>query len=163
MANFNEILGLTISNLHSFEFVLRNFLFVHNQNAQSKSPIATDLYLLKRYDETKLTEFTSYDSLGKLIEKANDILLTKGIPPIDRKVEDIRDCFAHGRVASSGNNATKILLKFSRPAKGENVVTLTDRLDLTDVWFKNFNSKIVSYVKLLSDLSTTRTPPSFFR
>jgi hypothetical protein len=163
MTNFNELLGQTISNLHSFEFVLRNFLFFHNENAQYKSPIASDLYLLKKHDETKLTDFTSYDSLGKLIEKANSILLTKGIPLIDRNVEDIRDCFAHGRVAFFGNDDTKILLKFSKPAKGANIVTLTDRLELTDVWFKDFNSIIISYVKTLTELTIKRTPPSFFR
>lgn len=59
MTNYNENLGQTISNLHSFEFVVKNFLFFHNEIAKYKSPITSDLYLLKKHEETKLNNKNS--------------------------------------------------------------------------------------------------------
>lgn len=157
MNSFYENLGKTVSNLLSFEFALRNFLFVHNSQADSSSPIASDLYSLKVQDETMVTAFTNYDSLGKLIKDANEILKSKKLVTIDKKIVEVRDCIAHGRLASLGNSSTKIILKFAEPPKKSSKVKLTHRLELTDEWFEQFNKKILAYTTLLVELTITRT------
>lgn len=161
MKSFNEKLGQTVSNLLSFEYVIRNFLFVQNSQANSNVPIASELYLLKVQDETIETDFTNYDSLRKLIKKTNKILKSNGLPTIDKEIEEARDCIAHGRLASIGNSSTKIILKFDNAKQRTGKVKLTHRLELTDKWFVQLNRKILQNIKFLDELTNSRTPASF--
>lgn len=159
MKDYYEKIGQTISQFHTLEFVLRNFLFLHSNAQNINLPLPVDLYNLSIQDETVETEFTNYDSLSKLIENANNILNTIGENPIDPSLVGIRDCLAHGRVARVGNSDNKILLKFTIPKGGK--VRLSHRLELTEGWFNVINKEISDCIRTLDKLSSSRTPPRF--
>lgn len=161
MDNYYENIGQTISQFHSLEFVLRNFLFIHSKMNINNRPLPADLYKLKVNDETNETEFTNFDSLGILIKNANKILITKGKPPIDLYLVEVRDCLAHGRVASIDSLNNKILLKFTQPKNKK--VKLSHKIELTEQWFNVINKELNNYINVIYSLSISRTPPKFIR
>jgi hypothetical protein len=151
MKIYCENIGQTITQFHTLEFILRNFLFLNSKNKNINEALPIDFFKLRVKDETAETEFTNYDSFGGLIEKANKILVTKGAKLIDMSLVEVRDCLAHGRVASVGISKGKILLKFTKPK--DRKAKLTHRLELSEDWFKMINKKLFDSIKMLDCLS----------
>ena len=152
MQNYHEKLGQAVSQFHTLEFLLRNFLFIksNHQNTNSKLPI--DLYKLNPGESTPVTEFTNYDTSQKLIHKTNVIFTNCNLPPFDTSIVDIRDAVAHGRVATLRKTSDRFLLKFENPKK-ETHVKLSHKFELTESFFNSINKKLKDYINILSEVS----------
>jgi len=123
---YAERLGKLMSNIHSLEFALRAFLLKFNEGTEPK----VDLDKLQVGDTVPANSFTSYASLGKLVDKFNGIVSTK-CPSrrIDCAVVDLRDMLAHGRVAARQPGSPLELLKFGKEKEGRVIVTHKETLD----------------------------------
>jgi len=128
-------LGKLLVNFQSLEFILRAYL----QNQPGARPFGlphgTDIYLCPVGTELPENEFTSYDTLGQLINKYNDKMRAKGGAPIDETLVELRDALAHGRVAAKGDLDNNHLLKFSKPTRGK--VQVTFNAEMSAEWFRN--------------------------
>jgi hypothetical protein len=89
-----------MGNLLSLEFLLRVFLQSLPTARPIGIPYGTDLYSYPVGTEVPESELTSYDTLGKLIDKYNRQVKARGYEEIDRTLIEIRDALAHGRVSS---------------------------------------------------------------
>ncbi|MCK4246400.1 hypothetical protein KAX14_04115 [Candidatus Bipolaricaulota bacterium] len=125
-----ERLGKLMSNLHSLEFVLRAFLLKFNEGTEPK----VDLDKLQVGDTIPVNSFTTYASLGNLVDEFNGIVSTK-CPSrrIDCAAVDLRDMLAHGRVAARQPGAPMELLKFGKEKGGR--VMVTHKATLDSDWF----------------------------
>jgi hypothetical protein len=108
-------MGKLLVNLQSLEYSLRGFLW-----NKKKGPIL-DLDSLQVGDVVPLNPFTDYSTLGHLVERCD----AEGLA-IDRRVVQIRDALAHGRIASSKPQGPDLLLKFSQPKPTDTTVRVTE-------------------------------------
>lgn len=126
-------LGSLLVNFQSLEFVLRAFLYQH-QNTQSMGiPDGQDMYATPIGGKLRENAFTNYDSLGALIKKFNASAASNAESNIDESLVDIRDALAHGRASAAQPTDTMRILKFSKPEKGN--VTVTFNAVLSKEWF----------------------------
>lgn len=146
-----NFLGKLIANLNSLEFRLRAFLQELHTARPLGLPNGTDIYTLPLGTELPESEITSYDSLGELIEKFNGIARQKGFLEIDKRIVEIRDAFAHGRVSSPTISDHLRLIKFSKPQNGKIKITFNE--ELNEKWFKK-NIKLVYDAIILVDKCT---------
>jgi hypothetical protein len=133
-------LGRLIANLNSLEFILRAFL----QNLPSAKPLelpnGKDIYSFPAGTELPESEITNYDTLEKLIEKFNVFANQRGFIEIDKRIIEIRNALAHGRVSSPTISDNLRLVKFSRPVRGKVKITFNEVLSRN--WFE-VNIKLV--------------------
>lgn len=125
-------LGRLVTNLQSLEFVLRVFLHNLPGSRPIGLPHGDDLYSHPVGEKVPENDFTSYDSLGMLIEKYNDAANDRRYELIDATLVDVRDALAHGRVSAPLASGTLRLIKFSRPQS--NQVEITFNQELTAEW-----------------------------
>ena len=119
-------LGKLVANLHSLEFSLRAFLL---KNFESREP-KVNLTNIIAGDEVPLNSFTNYDTLGRVIDRYNEVV--QPVYPsccVDKTVVEVRDMIAHGRIAGKTLTPPYELVKFGKPNKSsmvpvEQVVTL---------------------------------------
>jgi hypothetical protein len=129
-------LGRLVSTLQSLEFCLRTFLLENDTRkmSHSQNPIKYDE--LKIGDRVSEDAFTNYDTLGKLINKYNKIVLPIGPElALNKSVVDVRDALAHGRLASFNLSRNIHLLKFGVPQNDQVEVVYPAELDTA--WFKS--------------------------
>ena len=119
-------LGKLVSNLHSLEFALRAFLLRRNEGLAPKVDVAK----LAAGDMVPINSFTSYASLGELVDTFNRVV-QPSCPSrcLDRTVVELRDMIAHGRVAGRAPNPPFELLKFGREKAGQVPVEYKITLD----------------------------------
>jgi hypothetical protein len=129
-------LGKLLGNLQSLEFILRAYLQKYSiPTPIATTPIGTSFYTLPIGTELPENEITNYDSLGVLIDKFNNMAKSKGIAQLDKKIVDIRDLLAHGRISSLTVDMQILhLIKFSRPNNG--TVKIIFNEVMTKEWFK---------------------------
>ncbi len=122
-------LGTLVSSLHSLEFALRAFLLKHNE--EREPPVnAGELAVGER---VPVNCFTSYASLGKLVDAFNDVVASRSPSScLDRTVVDLRDMIAHGRVAGRAPELPFELLKFGQ--ERDNMVLVVDKVTLDAGW-----------------------------
>jgi hypothetical protein len=129
-------LGKLVSTLQSLEYCLRAFLFEDDACKSGNTQKIIKYNELKVTDRVPENAFTNYDSLGKLIEKYNKIVLPIGPElAVSKSVVVIRDALAHGRVASFSLLGNMHLLKFSTAQN--NQVEVLFSAELNAAWFKN--------------------------
>ena len=159
--------GTIVTNLQSFEFALRLFL------SQSVGPADPTLHIdqLKSGDVVSLNHLTNYDSLRKVIRKANDRLAELGAPErVDESLVEVRDAFAHGRVFALRPDGPYRLVKFDRPTDGE--VRVAAVLELTPerlrLEVERSGNEVLKVVDVARRLGVTcfpedraETPPDF--
>ncbi|MBN4071972.1 hypothetical protein JYT83_00990 [bacterium AH-315-F18] len=124
--------GKLSGNIRSLEFALRAYI-----GNTTRVPTDPTIHYenMNVGDVVTLDAFTNYDSLGQLIDKYNDHVAT--IEPkyiISGDVVDIRDALAHGRIAAATPTSDLLLLKFSRPKKGDTTVTVTHAQRVSKAW-----------------------------
>lgn len=133
-------LGRLIANLNSLEFILRALL----QNLPTAKPLdlpnGKDIYSFPVGTELAESEITNYDTLEKLIEKFNAFANQRGFIEIDKRIIEIRNALAHGRVSSPTISDNQRLVKFSRPVNGKVKITFNEVLSRN--WFEA-NIKLV--------------------
>ncbi len=133
-------LGGLLGNFQSLEFVLRNYL----QTLPTAPPFGVeygvDIYSFPVGAELPLNEFTSFDSLGQLINRFNHEMNQQGLQELDTTIVEIRDALAHGRVSASCPKDHLRLLKFSKPRNGK--VTVTFNTEMSDDWFKEQKKRV---------------------
>ena len=127
-------LGKLLVNFQSLEFALRAFLLKTEDISGSTFPQSKDLYELSEGDEVPENAFTNYDTLSQLIDKynSNPKIIATGLC-IDKKIADIRNVIAHGRVSGLTPSPPFRLLKFSRPKNNRTKVTFS--ILLTQEWY----------------------------
>ncbi len=126
-------LGKVIANLSTLELSLRVLLYNKEVKENPSLAIQRNLTALKINDLCTVNAFTNYDTLGELISKYNSLITSiDSALCIDKKVVELRDAFAHGRVLASMENDTFILLKFSQPKSNSTKVTYAQ--PLTKEW-----------------------------
>jgi len=142
-----KFLGKLMANFQSLEFFLRAFL----QELPSARPIGisygTDIYSFPVGTELPESEFTSYDSLGLLIQKFNGEMQKQGLSIVDATLVEVRDALAHGRVSSGTADGDLRLLKFARPKSGRVRVTFNQRMD--EAWFKTEIGRVQEAVRVV--------------
>ena len=127
-------LGKLLVNFQSLEFALRAFLLKTEEMAGSPFTKFKDLHELSEGDEVPENAFTNYDNLRRLIEKYNDNpkIRAAGLC-IDKKLVDIRDAIAHGRVSALTPSPPFRLLKFGKPKNNRTKVKFS--ILLTQEWY----------------------------
>jgi len=133
-------LGQLLGNLQSLEFALRAFLQALPSARPLGIPHGTDIYAFPVGSEVPESEITSYDSLGKLIEKFNAEMSIRGLSGIDPGLVEIRDALAHGRVSSASEHDNLRLLKFDRPVNGRVRVVFNEIM--TEAWFAGQKKRV---------------------
>lgn len=141
-------LGQLLGNFQSLEFILRAFL----QGLPSARPVGipygTNIYSFPVGTELPESELTSYDPLGKLIEKFNAEMSTRGLSGIDPKLVEVRDALAHGRVSAASVDDNLRLLKFDRPVNGRVRVVFNERL--TEAWFASQKKRVYEAIQFVA-------------
>lgn len=133
-------LGKIILNLHSLEFILRVCLDRLPTAPASGLPWGTDIYTKPVGTILPVSDLTSYESLGQLIERYNAEVEKRKIGnPVDLALVEIRDAIAHGRV-STKEEAPMHLIKFSKPRDGK--VSITFNLVMDEEWFKSSSKRV---------------------
>ena len=120
-------------NFQSLEFALRAFLQTLPSARPLGIPHGIDIYTYPVGTELPESELTSYDSLGKLIDKFNAEMNARGLSGIDPRLVEIRDALAHGRVSSASIDDNLRLLKFDKPLNGKVRITFNEKM--TEAWF----------------------------
>lgn len=148
-------LGGLLTNYHGLEFFLRLFLLGLEDAQPIGLPHGTDVYSLPVGTDVPLSDLTSYDSLGNLIDKYNDHAEEVGLSTIDRSLVDVRDALAHGRVSATDPSDIMRLIKFSRPNNGS--VTVTFNAVLSEEWFKEQKRRVLEPLFMLAKYHQTRS------
>ncbi len=127
-------LGKLLVNFQSLEFALRAFLLKIEEMSGSQFTKFKDLHKLSEGDEVPKNAFTNYDSLKQLIKKYNDNpkIRAAGLC-IDKKLVDIRDAIAHGRVSALVPSPPFKLLIFRKPNNNRTKVKFS--ILLTQEWY----------------------------
>ena len=127
-------LGKLLVNLQSIEFALRAFLLKIEEISGSPFTKFKDLHKLHEGDEVPENAFTNYDNLRQLIGKYNDNPKIKAAGLcIDKKLVNIRDAIAHGRVSALTPSPPFRLLKFGKPKNNRTKVKFS--ILLTQEWY----------------------------
>jgi len=129
-------LGRLMVNLQSLEFALRAVLLKHKEGSEPSG----NLENLTVGDCVPVNSFTSYASLGELIEEFNKLVSQRhSACRVDPAVVDTRDALAHGRVAGKGLEGPMELLKFGRrkpTGQGQaKCVPVTHAVTMDKQWF----------------------------
>jgi len=150
-------LGRLITNLHSLELVLRDFLLTDTEGLNKSRRHARSLKKMRIGQYVAENPFTNYDSLKRLIDKYNKRVETgaKGYA-VDEKIVKLRDAIAHGRTFAYGPDMPMLLMKFSRPKEGMvkvefSAVMTIDWFDKQIKWVKRELDKAIEAYKLLSE------------
>lgn len=108
-------LGKLVCNLQSLEHLLRLYLAKRAGARPSVVAYGVDIYELPVGTELDVSDLTSYDTLGELIEQFNADMVRQGKREIDVDLIGLRDALAHGRVSAGAKGTTLRLVKFDRP------------------------------------------------
>lgn len=134
-------LGGLILNLHSLEFLLRACLGRLPGAPAYGLPWGTSIYTLPVGSSAPLNDFTSYETLGQLIERYNREVTARNIgTAIDPSLVDLRDAIAHGRVSTGKEDTPLTLIKFSKPKGG--FVNVTVNFVMDEAWFKMSRDRV---------------------
>jgi hypothetical protein len=134
--------GAIVTNLQSLETVIRIFL-AKVQGQSWKIPCLGDQFAKENY-------LTNFRFLGPLIDQYNGLLSQEEqVFKVDRRVVDIRDAFAHGRLLSVGDVYPATLYKFGIAQNGEvpvqfQEVLTTEWLDRTKLMIRDEQLKVVN-------------------
>ena len=121
------LLGQIVGNLQSLEAFLRVYLEVAEGGTLEATEPFLRLRVGMRLPETRLTD---YSALGQLVDDFNTRVPRQ--LQISRKVVEIRDAIAHGRLLSPISLRPLQLVKFDRPAGGLARVSMV--AEMTDGW-----------------------------
>ena len=126
-------LGALVGNLQTLEASIRLCL------AQQPGSPARDVFMDDFRDApvgTVIPEsaMSNYDSLGKLIEKFNDMFETSGVK-VDHSLVTLRDVLAHGRVFAGPNDIDFRIVKFDKPTAAG--ARLSYNQLMTAEWFED--------------------------
>ncbi len=147
--NYSDNLGRLITNLHSLEVSIRDFLFTNDFGLEAATVHVQSLRELKIGQSVSENHFTNYNSLRTLIVKYNEQVSTFASELIvDDDIVNLRDALAHGRVFSFEPSSPSILLKFSKPKNGNTEVEFMaimtrDWFDEQIKWTQNELKKVV--------------------
>jgi hypothetical protein len=127
---YAQQLGSLVGNLQGLEFMLRALL-AHQTKDATDSP---GLFSLQVGQEVPVNSLADYRTLGELM-KACEPWVT-----IDRRVIDMRDALAHGRLTSPSPEVfgTSRLIKFGRPKNSRTRVAFSEVVTLE--WLKEQTS-----------------------
>ncbi len=149
-------LGRLITNLHSLELVLRDFLLTNAEGLEKSRQHAQSLKKMRTGQYVAENPFTNFDNLKRLIDKYNKRVVTgtKGYV-VDEKIVKLRDAIAHGRAFAYGPDMPMLLMKFSPPKEGMvkvefSAVMTIDWFDKQIKWVKRELDKVIEAYKLLS-------------
>ena len=145
---YSNELGRLVANLQSLEFILRAFLQKLSTAKPMGIPKGMDIYSYPVGTELPENEFTSYDSLGQLIDKYNAEMKVCGLSAIDRTLVEIRDALAHGRISSASLSENTRLIKYSNPVNGKVRVVFND--ELNHRWFRTQTKRVADAILIVA-------------
>lgn len=134
------LLGRLVQNLLRLEVCIRAFLARDQGGATSGNWVFAD-FDAQVGASVPLSAYTDYDTLGQLIDRYNTIACANGTKQLPPGIVELRDALAHGRLVrfERGEGPSErlplSLVKYSKPLKGAQTVTVTYRQELTEAWF----------------------------
>ena len=126
-------LGGLLGNFHSLEFLLRVFLSKLPGAQPIGVPPGTDIYLSPIGTLLPVSDVTSYDSLGQLLQKFNTQMQLQGRTELDVTLVDLRDALAHGRASAAMVEDSLRVVKFDKPQAGS--VRVAFNAIMSEQWF----------------------------
>ena len=118
----------------SLEALLRLALYNKESNPNGTLPLGFDIWKTKPGDTLPVNALTDYRTLGRLINDYNTLFPECPQVHIDRRVVELRDAFAHGRISADSPDGNDFLVKFSKAV--DSFVTVTDSQELSEVWLR---------------------------
>jgi hypothetical protein len=144
--NLDQSLGGLIQQLLALEFSLR--LCLAKNDAGGAYPFVFPQLNALPNEDVPLNALTDYSTLGILICRYNSWARDRGKCEVPIEIIEIRNAIAHGRLCKFDDMATPIedtpwvLVKYSKPTKGSQTVTVTFRQALTADWMAEKRSMI---------------------
>jgi hypothetical protein len=126
-------LGGLIGNLQSLELIIRVYLSKLPGARRHGVSSGVDLFQFAAGTSVDESDLTSWDTLGDLIRKYNEQAAADGSAQLDRKIVEVRDALAHGRISTLDANEPLRLIKFDRPVGGR--VRIAYNEIMTEAWF----------------------------
>lgn len=150
-------LGKLVGNLQTLEFLLRAFLHEQPSAVPLCIPYGEDIFAGPEGTSVPLNDFTNWDSLGELIEKANQAFAHSCVQPIDTSIVRLRDAIAHGRVSAPVAAEHLRLVKFGKPKNGQVIVEFN--VELSEAWFAEQTTRLANEInKMASRLKHAQMP-----
>lgn len=133
LKEYAYLLGTIVGNLASLELVVR--VTLHDLEAGTRPAVHNgfDLEQLKVGTALPLTALTSWDSLGQLIGRYNELCTGAELGErLNLEVKHIRDTLLHGRILSSCPPNELIVVRMSKPRDGKPpIVEAIERLSIS--------------------------------
>jgi len=150
-------LGGLVADLHSLEFTLRAFLHGLPDARPLGISYGADIYSQPVGTVLRESDFTSYDTLGELIDKYNVEMAKRGCALIDRTLVQVRDALSHGRVSAKRIDDDCRIIKFSKPDKTGHVM-ITFNETMTTAWYTAQKKRVCDAVRLVDSNVKTSAP-----
>lgn len=156
LEEYTLAIGKIVVNLHSLEFALRTFLWNH-ESPQNPPNWNTQIPQLQVGQTVPVNAFTNYDTLGKLVDKFNSVVLPVDASLcVDPEVVGLRDALAHGRVWAQAPHPPMQLVKFNKPSNGLVTVTHAERVD--DQWLQSQASRVSGEIEKVAKAGLKMQP-----
>lgn len=156
LEKYTLAIGKIIVNLHSLEFALRTFLWNH------EDPVGlTNWHIampqLQVGQTVPVNALSNFDTLGKLIEKFNEIMQkTDSTLSVDQTIVDLRDALAHGRIWAEVPQPPMQLVKFDKPNGSETTVTHAELID--SIWLDSQKTRVWNEIEKVRKAGQTMQP-----
>jgi hypothetical protein len=146
-------LGGLLGNLQSLEILLRFFLSNQPDARPRGVPYGIDIFESPVGTLLPVSDITSYDTLGQLIDKLNAYASSTCSPTLDRSLVDIRDALAHGRISAKVPSEKLRLVKYARPDNGQ--VRVLFNVEMSESWLIDQKRRVYDAMQIVS----THMPP----
>jgi len=144
-----ENLGKLVHNMQTLEFMLRGILFA-DEITKGISKQLTNNPKFEKGELLPVNAFTNWDSLYELVQKYNQLPISKGFE-IDETLVEIRNAIAHGRVFLYSLEGNIHLVKFKIPKGNEVEIEFSEWM--TEEWVGKQNDRFFEAIIMVDKVN----------
>lgn len=141
-------LGGLVGNLQTLEMMIRLALS-QQEGSSAKGTFGDDFRDAPIGTRIPLSDMSNYASLRQLIEEFNEKLSPAA--PIDLNLVNLRDALAHGRVSAGPRDNEYRIVKFSKPSKGDDSVTVDYSDVMSEAWFVDNKGRVRAAIAIVGE------------